>query len=271
MKKNVMMGILIILISLTFVGCGEKEIGEDVVENTNEMENNEMDKSETEAETETDAAEETEDSVSLEGSELINSLNTSKPEKMKIASGMKTIMSTYTDGNKVRTETEVEGLPKSILISLPDENTVYQYVYGETEGIKMTGEEIFESEDMVEMEDSDSLFEMIKSGQSPDMIVKKETLDGEEVVYIETTQSDDDMGNVLVKMWYSAKFATPLKYQVYMEDILYMELKVTEITDDLKMEDSLFSPPDDVNFTEMSLDTMFDNFDNFDDLDDDDE
>jgi len=238
MKKNVMICILIFIISLTFVGCGENET----------------------------------DSSSLEGVELVRSLNTIKPEKMKVVtemstSGMNTKVSTYTDGSKVRIETEAEGLPKIISISLPDENTMYQYVAGSIKGMKMISEEQSSSVHRIEVEDRSSLFGMIKNGQSPDMIAKKEKLDGEEVVYIETVQSDDDMGEVLVKMWYSSKFATPLKYQVYAKDDLYMELKVTEIKEGVKMDESLFLPPDDVNFKEMSLETMLDNLDGFEGFD----
>lgn len=80
--------------------------------------------------------------------------------------------------------------------------------------------------------------------------------DGEEVIYIETTQADDDMGEMLVKMWYSEKYATPLKYEVYVGESLMTELKVTKIHDNVNFNDDTFMPPADIDFQEVNMDTV---------------
>lgn len=245
MKKNVMMCILMFFISLTFVACGEKET----------------------------------DSSSLEGADLISSLNTIQPEKMKLVtemstSGMITKVATYTDGNKVRTETKTGNMPKIISIILTDENVMYQYMDGSNDGFKIPFNENSQSGHMIEQEDRNSLMAMIKNGKTTDMIAKKDKLDGEEVVYIETNLSDPNMGKVFAKLWYSEKYAIPLKYQIYANDELYMELKTIEV-DDENIDASLFSPPKKVTFVEMSVDSLlekfddvegFDNFEGFDDF-----
>ncbi|GMQ63657.1 hypothetical protein [Vallitalea maricola] len=171
------------------------------------------------------------------------------------AFGTTTSMNTYYDGNKSRTEIDVPGMAKSILIHLPNEEVMYQYVYGEETGVKMTGANASYAEEMGLMMDTSMLAE-ITDASSEDMIARVETLDGEEVIYIEATQSDEDMGDVLVKMWYSKKYATPLKYEVYMGETLMTNLKVIKITDSIRFSGDEFVPPKDVTFQEMDMQSM---------------
>jgi hypothetical protein len=250
-----------------FVGCGEKVVTENVKEESEEIVKEEVEsEEETPKEEVAEVVKEAVDASSLEGLELIGTLNTTRPEKLKIESemiifGATSKISTFYEGNKVRTETDVAGMAKSILINLPEEGAIYQYMYGDTEGVKMMDDGTSNTEGMGIMIDQAELLAAITDESSNDLIAKVDTLDGEEVVYIEATESDEDMGEMLVKMWYSVKYATPMKYQVFAGEEMVMELKVTKILDNINMNESLFLPPSDVTFTEFSMDEMMDTFD----------
>lgn len=199
--------------------------------------------------------------ASLEGTQLISSLSGDRPETLKIESemtafGMTTKLSTYYKGDKIRTETDIEGMPKSVLIHLPGEDVMYQYMYGKNEGIKINGGDASCAEEMGLMLDSADLFAQIKAAGSKDLVARVENLDGEEVVYVEATQSDEEMEEVLVKMWYSVKYGTLLKYQVIAGQEPLMEIQVTKVYDNINMDESLFQPPSDVTFTEMDMEAL---------------
>lgn len=276
MKKFITICALLLIVSLTFIGCGESNDGQesakDNVDNDVEASVNKdgdkVEESQTPDKVDNDEEKEKEDNdaTSLEGLALLGTLNTSRPDKLIIeseiqANGIATGMITYYSGTKSRTETVFAGMSKNILISLPDEAVVYQYVEGAAQGVKMTGDDVSSIEDMESTLDDAAFLAEITEASSEDITAKIDTLDGEEVVYIEATESDEDMGEMLVKMWYSTKYATALKYQVFTGDVLFMELKVTNISDNSKIDDSLFTPPDDVSFFDMSMDGLFNSLD----------
>lgn len=254
MKKNKILAfICITLMTLSISACGGNE---KPVEQSAQQESN-TDIQETAVNEGIDK--------NLEGLDLVRSIAYKKPEKLMMksemtASGMTTKMTTYYDGDKTRTEVESPNLPTSILISLPSEGVMYTYVSGQTDGFKMVGADNTYAEEMGLMVDDSELLTEIVDESSEDIIARVETLDGEEVIYIETTEADEEMGNVLVKMWYSNKYGTPLKYEVIMNETTMMELNVTEISDKEKIEDSLFVPPSDVNFQEVNMEQMMENW-----------
>ncbi len=182
-----------------------------------------------------------------------------RPEKMRLryemtASSMTMTGTTYYDGDRIRTETDIPGMAKSIAIHLQAEDAIYSYVYGETTGTKLVGATSEYAEDMGIMIDSAAVMTEAINNSGQNIHAQKATLDGEEVLYIESSESDEEMGDVMVKMWYSEKYATPLKYEVYMGDQLMMSMKVTEITDNVQMHEDLFTVPEDVEFYEMTVD-----------------
>jgi len=283
MKKKLQTFIVlmtILCLSLLFTACTQSEDTEKqetTVSKTNEAnEEKEMSKETKEpeevkteeakteeAKTEEAKTEETKTDqpvIDIEGEELLQSLTNNRPEKMMIKSemtsfGMTMTITTYYDGKNSRTESDIPDLGKSILIYLADEGVMYQYVYGEEEGVKMTGANQDYASEMGLMTDT-SLFAEILDQGSPDMTAKKDTLDGEEVIYIEATESDEDIGEALVKMWYSEKYATPLKYEMIMGETVVASMHTTKITDKVSMDESLFLPPEDVNFQEVDMEAM---------------
>lgn len=260
MKNKLSIILMVLVLSLSFVSCAQKDEPKKSVENIEQSTND------TQTEEVKGTAKEEKESVntSLSGEELIKSLSNKRPDKLMMKSemtsfGMKTQITTYYDGVNSRTEMDVPDMGKSILIHLPDEGVMYQYVYGENNGVKMTGADITYAEEMGVMIDS-SMFSKIVDNSSKDMTARVENLDGEKAIYIEATESDEDLGEVLVKMWYSEKYATPLKYEVVMGEKIMSQLEVTKITDSVKMDESLFMPPSDVTFEEVDMKKMMENY-----------
>jgi len=250
-------------LSIVFVGCSEKsaEATETNLAVESSIEEEQPPKAIVPEESASEAEIKTEESKDAEeGITLVKSMATERPEKLRIvsemtAANMKTTMTTYYDGDKSKTEIDMPNMPKSILIHIPEEEVMYQYVFGESKGVKITGADKTGAEEMGLMMD-DSLLTALREGASDDITAKKDQLDGEDVIYIEATESEEDMGEVLVKMWYSEKYATPLKYEVYMEGTLMTALRVTEIHDNVNYNADTFMPPSDVNFQEVNMDTM---------------
>jgi outer membrane lipoprotein-sorting protein len=100
------------------------------------------------------------------------------------------------------------------------------------------------------------LFTQITNEVSEDMTARVDTLDGQEVIYVETTEADGDMGEALVKMWYSVKYAMPLKYEYIVDGELTRSYKVVSIEKNIKIDKDSFTPPAGVNFVELNMDEM---------------
>lgn len=254
MKNKLQIILLALVLALSLVACGKTdEAVEDTTGNT------------TNAQAEQGTADEKEGlDGSLEGDTLLKTLSNERPDQLMMKSeltsfGTTTQMTTYYDGVNARTEMDVPNMAKSILIHLPEEGIMYSYVYGESTGVKMTGANTTYAEEMGLMMDT-SMFADLVNASSKDMTAKVDTLDGEEVIYLEATQPDDELGEVLVKMWYSDKYATPLKYEVIMGQQPLASLVVTEISDDVNMDKSLFQAPSDVTFTEVDMESMMENW-----------
>jgi outer membrane lipoprotein-sorting protein len=78
-----------------------------------------------------------------------------------------------------------------------------------------------------------------------------ETLDGEKVIYIETTENDGQNGTVEMRMWFSTKYGVPLKTEILNNGTLTMSSVVTDISDG-DIADSQFTPPSNIVFTDFS-------------------
>lgn len=203
----------------------------------------------------------------LQGLDRIKAIITKRPARLRIASemtafNMTTKMTVYYDGNKSRTEITAPDLPKSILIHLPDEETMYQYIDGESTGVKMTGADQGQAEEMGMMIDS-SVFTNLINNTPADVIARTdylEELNGEKVIYIESNQTDEEVGQVLVKMWYSEKYATPLKYEIYVGETSMSKFIVKEISDNANFNADSFLPPADIQFQEIDMDAMMESW-----------
>lgn len=258
MKKKLLALLLSVCLCVPLVGCGENEKAVDNTQPKVTTEEQQTQKPEEQEEVTQEQAE-----GGREGINLINSIGTDRPSTLRIVSEVTTLgstitMTTYYDGDKSKTEIDVPGMSKSILIHIPNKEIMYQYVYGESTGIKITGADKSSAEEMGMMMDTSILTDLLNNS-SDDIIARMEYLEefnGEEVVYIESTESDEDVGEMLVKMWYSEKYATPLKYEVYAGGTLMTELKVTKISDNVNFNADTFMPPADIQFQEIDMATM---------------
>lgn len=200
---------------------------------------------------------------SLKGLALLESISRERPKTMSmkmemISFGMTTVSTVYYDGDNTRTETDVDGVGNNVLIYNADEEVTYSYVEGSGEGIILSGDDMASTVEAGMMLDMTGKFTELADASSDDVIARVETLNGEEVIYIEANDIDEEMGNVLVKMWYSAKYGTPLKYEIVVGEQTMMSLNVLEIKKDIKIEKNLFSAPGDITFREVDLGAMSD-------------
>lgn len=268
MKNKICIIALTFIMTLGLVACGADDTSKDEDENqTQEISENVEDEEQKEEVEETEEQEEVSEEDfddSLEGLDLLKSISGNRPDtvimKMEMATyGMTTSMTSYYDGGNTRTETVIEGLGTSVSIYNEDDEAMYSYTeIGESKenGIRITGVDMEEAEESGLMVDFNSEFTEISKEVSDEMTVRVEDLDGEEVVYIETTEADEDMGDVLVKMWYSVKYNVPLKYEVISGEQTLILVKVVEIEKDIKIDKSMFEAPTDLDFQDVNLEDM---------------
>jgi len=273
MKNKFFIAILTLVLISTLVGCGGGEPSESTEEPNQEQDINptedqeeineeeEPEEEEPEEESEEPINQETSIDSSLEGIDLLNSISDDRPDtmimKMEMSSyGMTTVSTSYYDGDNTRTETVVEGMGKSVLIYNTDEEMMYSYVEGEGEGMRIIGADKGYAEEAGLTIDLTTKFSGIAEDVAGVNIVRVEKLGQEEVIYIETTEVDEEMGDMLVKMWYSVKYNIPLKYEIYMGQNLLMTLEAVEIEKDVKIDKNMFVAPSDINFQDVDMDAM---------------
>ncbi len=261
MKNKFLILILALIVALTVLGCsGEKAMENTETTNSQQDADQTMDVEETNNE-EAEASNEAAIDSSLEGIELFSSISGDRPKTMKIKMdmtswGTTTSSTSYYDGDNTRTETVVEEIGKSVLIYNADEEIMYNYVEGSGEGIKIIGADIESAEEAGLTMDMSTKFSAISQELSDDVIARVEKLDQEEVVYIEITESDEEVGDMLVKMWYSVKYKVPLKYEIIMGEQPLILLEVVEIEKDISIDKNMFIAPSDINFEDVDMDAM---------------
>lgn len=277
MKKNIWMISMIMFLTLAMFGCANDTTTEktkntvqaETTQSAEAEQSSSQDNLEDTTQTETNAepvvAKQEVEALnsSLEGTELLNSLSLSKPKSMKMVMeisgfGTKTISTMYYDGDNSRNETVVEGIGTSVVINNAAEKVMYNYVEGSGQGVKIVDADSESAEEAGLMMDMSTKLAALTDASSDAILARVETLDGEEVVYIEATEVDDEMGNVHVKMWYSTQYSTPLKYEVTAGEQTMMTLKVVEIESNIKIDPSLFEPASDIEFQEVNMKTMTD-------------
>ncbi len=260
MKKKLGLFLFSMIFVFAFTACGNTESQEgnsnEKMDSKNNIETS-MNNKEEESEETTDITLD----ASLSGLDLLKSITSSRPKSMIMestmdAGGMTTKTITYYNGDDVRTESEMEGYDTTVSLYFPAQETVYTYVLNSTEGTKITGLSMEDASGVVPS-DNMELFAAINEEASPDLTARVETLNGEEVIYIESSEVDEEMGDAEIHMWYSAKYATVLKYELYMNGGLYMTYQVTSIDKNVNIDKDLFVPPADVTFAEVDYGAMF--------------
>lgn len=203
--------------------------------------------------------------TNLSGIELVKSLKLEIPENLIIEKettgmeGMNSSSKTYSKGDNIRTEIESPEFGKQIMIYNAKEGKTYQYQDGQATGYVFMDSDA-DDDAIDEMMDSDlvpSYPDLLDDDEFENMTARNDVLDGEEVIYIETTESDE-AGQYQVSMWLSKKYSTVLKYEMLQDGNLIMSSKVTHIEADTDIDDALFDPPATVQFVDVSMDTLFD-------------
>lgn len=203
--------------------------------------------------------------TNLSGLELLKSIEYKIPDSLimetetVMADGSKSTTKTYQKGEFSRMESS-SSYGDSVIIYNPDEGNTYQFNIGQAEGVVIPdGEETMmdmgEDEDMSAPDLSDFI-----DSTSEGVEARIETLDGHEVIYVESMTDDED-GSYNTKMWFSTEYSVPLKYEIEMNGQIIVAYTVTNIQFNVSVDDSLFVPPADVNFTDLSLDNMFGDID----------
>lgn len=193
----------------------------------------------------------------LSGAALLSSLNFSYPDALKMttkttmADSFDTTSTTYTKGNNFKMEMEMPDVGKQITIYNAAEGVTYQYTEGQTTGFSFKDQEMTSDLGDLNLDEGVTSIDDITDVFPENVIARVETLNGEKVIYIETTEDDGQNGTVDMRMWFSTKYGVPLKTEILNNGTLTMSSVVTDISAD-NIADSQFTPPTNVVFTDFS-------------------
>ncbi|WP_027400011.1 hypothetical protein [Anaerovorax odorimutans] len=243
------MMVTLLVLSLSLTGCSDKT--------ENSSDDTDKNKQEISKEESTNKLD-----TNLEGAALLESIKYELPKSLIMetelkGSGFTSTSTTYYSGENSRIETDTPGVGKQITIYNAKEGKTYEYTEGEKTGILITdGEEDVDMEGEMESTSIPSFKDLVDES-TENVVARVETLDGEEVIFMETTQAEEGMGEATVHMWYSAKYCVPLKYEMLMNGNVMMSSVVKDIKSDTKIKDDMFTPPSDIDFKEYDLDSLW--------------
>jgi hypothetical protein len=214
-------------------------------------------------ESQTNGEETTTLNEALSGAELLKSLNFTYPDSLKITTkttvtdSLDTSSTTYTKGDNYRMEMELPEVGNQITIYNAAQGITYQYTEGQTTGLSFKDQEMTSDLGNLNMDEGITSIDELTDVFPDNMIARVETLDGEKVIYIETTENDGQNGTIDMRMWFSTRFGVPLKTEIISNGTVTMSSVVTDISAD-NISDSQFTPPADVVFTDFSSMNMDD-------------
>lgn len=194
---------------------------------------------------------------SLSGAALLSSLNFSYPDALKmttrttVSDSLDTTSTTFTKGDNFRMEMEMPDIGKQITIYNASEGVTYQYTEGQTTGFSFKDQEMTTDLGDLNLEEGVTNIDDVADVFPENVIARVETLDGEKVIYIETTEDDGQNGTMDMRMWFSTKYGVPLKTEILSNGTLAMRSVVTDISAN-DIADSQFTPPSNVVFTDYS-------------------
>lgn len=264
MKKSIVIIAIILALMLSFVGCSNNESTtntnpEQKTENETVTNSDESGSTEAASNNEAEVAQESKGiDKSLSGLQLLKTLQYKAPKSLKLETEMKmgelvTKIVTYYKGESSRIETDTPYGIKSVLIYNANDKTTYHYNEGDKTGIIMGDGG---SMNMLDMDMSAPTFSDLTADAPEDIVARIETLDGEEVVYIETNDVDEGV-EAKIMMWFSTKYMIPLKLEVNAGGQVVLSQEVTNLDTNSNIDDSLFVPPSDIEFSELSMNDMF--------------
>lgn len=205
---------------------------------------------------------------SLSGTALLHSLNFSYPDSLKMTT--KTVITdsfdvtstTYIKGDNFRMEMDLPEIGKQITIYNAADGVTYQYTEGQTTGMfsnqKMTAGQ--EDMNMNDLEEGVTRIDNLVDVFPDNVVARVETLNGEKVIYVETTKDDGQNGKMDMHIWFSTKYGVPMKTEVLSNGKITMSTAVIDISADT-IADSQFMPPSNVDFTDfssMGMDNLMD-------------
>jgi outer membrane lipoprotein-sorting protein len=242
MKNRFIVIMLVIILSLSLTACGG-DASETKATSGNTKETKVEEKSKSKKIDE-----------SLTGAELLASVEYKIADSLIMTAertlydGSISTSTTYTKGENMRVESTAT-YGDSVMIYNADEGKTYQYTVGDAEGMVTSDED----EDMDDF--STPTLAEFAEGSTGEVIARVEELDGKKVIYIETFEESED-GDVVVRMWYSAEYSVPLKFEVESEGQIMMTNVVTDIEYNGKIAQNMFEAPSDVTFVDYSMGGM---------------
>jgi outer membrane lipoprotein-sorting protein len=260
MNNKLIVIVLVVILTLSLVACGG-----DKAETKNTSEKNE----ETGEKVKEDKKpKKIKIDESLTGLELLASVEPQMADSLVMTTeqtmvdGTISTSKTYTKADNMRVESSTP-YGNSVMIYDSDEGNTYQYTIGDKEGTVMN-----DGDDMdMDMDMSAPTLVEFTEGSTGEVIARVEELDGEKVIYIETTEDDGD-GSYEVHMWYSIEYSVPLKFEVESDGQVMMSSVVTDIEYNGKIANKMFEPPSDVEFINYSMDGVFGALDDMSDMTD---
>ncbi len=218
---------------------------------TEQVEENKQESKDEEEKPEEEAKEESSEEVTQESSgekdvDLLKSLMYEEPKSISFKAtitiqGMgESTMSMYSMGENYRMENELNG-EVNVVIYNHEEGMTYTYVEGQKTGYKYPT-----ASDSTTME-VDTSFEIEEDEMDYYDVIKKDKLDGKDVIYLESKDTNSD-GTFITKSWISEEYRMPLKMQVIDESgSVISEMVYSDIVIDADISDK-FIPPSDVSF-----------------------
>jgi len=193
----------------------------------------------------------------LSGAALLSSLNFSYPDALKmttttsVAGSFDTTSTTYTKNDNFRMETEMPDVDKQITIYNATDKITYQYTEGQTTGFSFKDQETTTDLGDLNLDEGVTSIDDIADVFPENVVARVENLNGEKVIYIETSENDGQNGTIDTRMWFSTRYGVPLKTEILSNGTLNMSSVVTDISDG-DIADSQFTPPSNVVFTDYS-------------------
>lgn len=271
MKKKWIGILLILAMTLMIFGCGEKE------STTQTKENVSSNKETTATETKTNEAATTEETETKEtsteinkgltGTELLANLKYKMPQSYVLHStyqvgDQKSEIVTYYQSERQRMETKTADGIEAVMIYDSKEGVTYQYTVGEGYGVMMRDDE----DDEDEGEDQGT-FLSGEEGTAQELFglegivdSRIETLNGKDVLYIESTEESDGQA-VVMKFWYSLEYPILLKHEMTIAGKVSMASEVSKFEVNVPIDNSLFQKPEGIQFQDFSMDAWDDMLD----------
>lgn len=192
----------------------------------------------------------------LSGLELLQAIKISLPEtaisttESVAADGTRSTATLYTKGENMRTESQSPDMGEQVMIYNAELGEMYVYSVDEKAGI-ISKDDDDEMDDEADMDiEGEMTYAELMVGEDPSTFeAKVEDLNGEKVVYIHTSSTDEGM-EMDIHTWYSMAYMIAMKTEMYINGKLAGSSEVTDIQVNVDIDDQLFEKPEGINLIE---------------------